>query len=117
MAAQTSSAMTTPPELANKPLLRRFLTPRAASRDEAFRERVLRAAILVQVVVVALSLVFTLVAFRSTWGIVSFPSLHIYALVGYALSIYVLGRGQLLASAWVMIFTALIASMMLLALG
>lgn len=116
MAAQTSSAMT-PPELGSKPLLQRFLTPRAASRDEAFRERVLRAAILVQVVVVALSMVFTLLAFRPTWSLVSFPTLHVYALVGYALSIYVLGRGQLLASAWTMMFTGLIASMMLLMLG
>lgn len=116
MAAQTSSAVT-PPGLAKKPLLRRFLTPRAVSRDEAFRERILRAAILVQVVVVALSMAFTLIAFSPTWGVVSFPTLHLYALVGYAISIYVLGRGQLLASAWIMIFTALIASMLLLALG
>lgn len=116
MAAQTSSAVT-PPGLAKKPLLRRFLTPRAVSRDEAFRERVLRATILVQVVVVALSMAFTLIAFSPTWGVVSFPTLHLYALVGYAISIYVLGRGQLLASAWIMIFTALIASMLLLALG
>jgi signal transduction histidine kinase len=107
----------TPPELGSKPLLQRFLTPRASSRDEAFRERVLRAAILVQVAVIALSMVFTLLAFRPTWSLVSFPTLHVYALVGYALSIYMLGRGQLLASAWVMMVTALIASMMLLVLG
>jgi signal transduction histidine kinase len=116
MAAQTSS-IATPPELASKPLLRRFLTPRAVSRDEAFRERVLRAAILVQVAVLALSMVFSFLAFRPTWAIVSFPTLHVYALVGYVLSIYVLGRGQILASAWVMMFTALIASMLLLMLG
>jgi signal transduction histidine kinase len=116
MAAQTSSALT-PKELSSKPPLQRFLTPRAASRDEAFRERVLRAVILVQVVVVALSMIFAFLAFRPAWGIVSFPTLHLYTLTGYALAIYVLSKGRLLASAWVMIFTALLASMMLVMLG
>ncbi len=119
MSAKTSSTITTPDRIdrSTKPLLQRFLTPRAASRDEAFRERVLRAVILVQIGVVLLSFALTLLAFQPDWRIVSFPTLHVYALLGYMLSIYVLERGRVLASSWTMLLTALLASMMLLILG
>ncbi len=88
----------------------RWFEPRATDRDEAFRERILRAAVAIIILLDLLSFASTIFIFRDSWSIISFPTLHLAALVLCSTAALMLLRGNLLIAGWLLVFTVLIGA-------
>ncbi|HVU14461.1 MAG TPA: ATP-binding protein, partial [Phototrophicaceae bacterium] len=88
----------------------RWLQPRSTDRDEAFRERSIRVAIAVVVVIGLISFAFNVLVFRNAWSPISFPTLHVVVLLGFFAAAYAITRGQINESATLVVITSLIAA-------
>lgn len=98
-------------------LLRWWLQPRAMSRDEAFRERVIRSTTAIVLVIAVLSFAMTVVVFDDEWTFISFPSLYTFVISGLLFSAFAVHRGDLKAAGWALVLTALFATSILLLLS
>jgi signal transduction histidine kinase len=87
-----------------------WLTPKSQERDLAFRERMIRVAVAIILVMALLSFASTIFVFQSQWSLISFPSLHIVAIVGFLLAGVAVSRGNILAAGWSLVFTVMLGS-------
>ncbi len=85
-----------------------WLRPRSQDRDEAFREQSIRIAIALVWLLGSISFILTIVVYRNAWGVVSLPTLHVFALAGFALAAFFVTRERILAAAWSVVITLLI---------
>lgn len=91
-------------------LSRRLLEPRSSDRDEAFRERSLRVAILLVIILVLLSFSLGIFIFNNKWELISYPSLHVVMLLGFFAAAYAIAQQKLVLSATIVMATSLIAA-------
>ncbi|MBI5666383.1 MAG: hypothetical protein HZC41_00125 [Chloroflexi bacterium] len=82
--------------------VRQWLKPRSHDRDAAFREQVIRSTLAIVIVLDLLSFASTILIFRAQWSLISFPTLHLMALVICLLSAVVLLRGHLVLAGWLL---------------
>ncbi|MEP7290458.1 MAG: hypothetical protein ABI835_01690, partial [Chloroflexota bacterium] len=110
MAAETITAR--PPEQGNslRSFPKRWLQPQSQDREVAFRERSIRIAIAVVIIIGLLSFVFTIFVFHNAWRLISFPTLHVEMLAGSFAAAYLVSRARVNESANVLIFTSLIGA-------
>lgn len=87
-----------------------WLQPRSASREDVFRERVLRSSILILTVLATLSFLAAIFVFRDPWTPMSFPTIHVVAFVGFGLAGYFVTKQQLLAAGWTIVFVVIFGS-------
>jgi signal transduction histidine kinase len=84
-----------------------WLIPRAADRDEAFRERILRSAISIVTILTTLSFAASLFVFQDKWRLLSFPTLHILGFLFCISAAISVSRGRLVVTGWLIVFLAL----------
>ncbi len=89
---------------------RTWLEPRSTDRDEAFRERILRVALAIIVVLGLLSFLSSIFIYHNSWSLISFPSLHVAALTLYIAVAFILSRGYLLLAGWILVLTILLSA-------
>ena len=87
-----------------------WLTPRAIDRDEAFRERFLRSAIGLVTVLGSVSFSVSGLVFHDEWRLLSFPTLHVFALAMCLLVIFAILRNQLVFAGWLIVLLVLIGA-------
>ena len=87
-----------------------WLQPRSTDRDEAFRERSIRVAVALVIVVGLLSFALSIFVFPNDWSLISFPTLHIVVLTGFFIAAYSLTRGQINTAATFVVATSLMAA-------
>lgn len=100
-----------------KQLLDWWLSPSATSRDEAFRERMVRITLLIIISLAVLSLLSTVFVFRTEWNLISFPSLHVIVLALCAGSAFTIIQEKLNLSASTLLLAILAGASGLLLLG
>ncbi len=91
-------------------LPRWWLDPRSEDRDEAFRERSIRVAIAIVILIGLVSFVFTTLVFRNEWSLFSLPTTHVVILLGFIAAAYEVTRVRVDASARIVVGTSLIAA-------
>jgi signal transduction histidine kinase len=94
-----------------------WLEPKAQDRDTAFRERMIRAAVGIIIVMAVLSFISTVFVFQSRWSLISFPTLHIVGLIGFVLSAITVARGNVLFAGWSLVLSVVIGSGLVLMLS
>ena len=87
-----------------------WLKPRAQSRDEAFRESVIRSTLAIIIVLGLLSFTSTLFVYRDPWALISFPTMHLVALLGCFASATAISRGNSVLAGWLLVLTVLFAA-------
>ncbi len=87
-----------------------WFEPRAIDRDEAFRERILRAAVAIILVLDLLSFVSTIFIYHDPWSFISFPTLHLAALALCGSAGIMLMRGNLDISGWFLVITVVVGA-------
>ncbi len=85
-----------------------WLRPRSRDRDEAFREQSIRIAIALVWLLGSLSFILTVFVYQNPWGIISLPTLHLFAIGGFMLAAYFVSREHVLAAAWSVVITLMI---------
>jgi signal transduction histidine kinase len=90
-----------------KPFTVWWLTPRASDRDEAFRESVLRSAVGIITILVVFSFAASLLIFKDEWRALSFPTLHLVALLFCITAAVSVSWDRLVLAGWLMILFAL----------
>ena len=93
-----------------KYFLGKWFEPQATERDEAFRERIIRAAVAIIVILDLLSFASVVFVYRDPWSVISFPSLHVAALGLCLASAFTLLRGQLSAAGWILVLTVIVGA-------
>lgn len=91
-------------------LLKTWLRPRATDRDEAFRERVIRSTLVILILLALLSFAATIFVFRAQWALVSFPTLHVVALIGCFATAAAVSSGRLVTAGWFLSLTVLLGA-------
>lgn len=91
-------------------LLSLWLEPRSQDRDEAFRERSIRIAVLIVTSIGMLSFAFSIFVFRDEWRLISFPTLHVLLLTGWFAAGYTISRRQVRVSALLIIGASLLGA-------
>lgn len=89
---------------------RRWFQPRSKDRDEAFRERSIRVAIALVVLIGLMSFVLTIFVFRNAWSLVSYPTLHVVVLFGFFIAAYTVAQEKVNEAATIVVATSLIAA-------
>ncbi|WP_119070956.1 sensor histidine kinase [Aggregatilinea lenta] len=84
-----------------------WLTPRAVDRDEAFRERFLRAVLALLVSLTVASLIVSGVVFHDEWRLLSFPTLHLFFLASCYLIGLAVVKNRLVLAGWLMVLLAM----------
>jgi signal transduction histidine kinase len=93
-----------------KRFVRWWLEPRSQDRDEAFRERSLRIAIVLVIVLGLLSFSVGIFVFHNAWELISLPSLHVLVLAGFFAAAYAIAQKKLNLSASLVVGTTLIGA-------
>ena len=84
-----------------------WLTPRSIDRDEVFREGVLRGAVGIIGALVLLSLATSILIFQDEWRFISFPNLHVLALLLCLLAAVSISHNRLDVAGWLIVLLAL----------
>jgi signal transduction histidine kinase len=84
-------------------LLKRWFAPRSQNRDEAFRERTVRITLFFSTLLISLSFLASLLIFQDPWGVISFPSIHVFLLILCVVSAYFIARGEIITSSLVLV--------------
>jgi signal transduction histidine kinase len=90
--------------------LRLWLEPRSTNRDEAFRERTIRATVSIALALTGLTWMVSVLVFRAQWNLISYPTVDA---VGFALSAaaaLAVIRRQIVLAGWLLIALALSAA-------
>ena len=87
-----------------------WFQPRSQNRDEAFRERSIRVAIALAVLIGLASFLLTILVYRNTWSLISYPTLHVVVLLGLFLAAYQIIQVKVNSSASIVVATSLISS-------
>ena len=91
-------------------LPRWWLEPRSQDRDEAFRERSIRVAIAIVILIGLVSFIFTTVVFRNEWTLISLPTTHVVILLGFIAAAYEVTLVRVDVSARIVVATSLVAA-------
>ncbi len=94
----------------NNPLIkviRRWLEPRSTNRDEAFRERTIRATAGIIVVLAALTWVTSILIFKAQWDLISYPTSDTIGLVLSLAAAITVSRGRVLLAGWILVVLGL----------
>jgi signal transduction histidine kinase len=83
--------------------VRSWLTPRATTREYAFRERTLRITLLLSIGFLALSFLVTVFIFQDEWSLISFPTMHMLLLGLFSLSALFIVQDKINLSSWTLI--------------
>ena len=75
--------------------VRNWFVPLSKNRDDAFRERTLRLTLFIAFFFAGLSFLSGLIVFQDAWGVISFPSLHVYFFILLGISAYFVTRQRL----------------------
>ncbi|MBX3061563.1 MAG: ATP-binding protein [Anaerolineae bacterium] len=84
--------------------LKWWMEPRAANRDDAFRERTIRIIVGFMIVLLCLSFAASIFIYRDPWGLISFPAIHVYGFIILGLSAWNIGRQNITAAGWWLVF-------------
>ena len=84
-----------------------WLVPRAVSRDEAFRESVLRSTIGIITILAMLSFAASVFIFQDEWRFLSFPTLHILGFVYCFSAAVFISNNRLVVAGWLLVLLAL----------
>jgi signal transduction histidine kinase len=90
--------------------LRLWLEPRSTNRDEAFRERTIRATVSIALALTGLTWMVSVLVFRAQWNLISYPTVDA---IGFALSAaaaLAVIRRQIVLAGWLLIALALSAA-------
>lgn len=109
----TASTLTETPD--NRPsglrgFVGQWLTPKSVERDLAFRERMIRVAVGIVIVMALLSFASTVFVFQSQWSLISFPSLHLVAIIGFSLAGVAVARQNILLAGWSLVLTVVLGA-------
>ncbi|QPC83905.1 hypothetical protein G4Y79_05870 [Phototrophicus methaneseepsis] len=85
-----------------------WLTPRSLDRDIAFRERIIRAATGILVILGLYSMYLAIFIYKDPWSPVSFPVLNLIALSGLLFSFYTASRQHILLAGYSLAITVAI---------
>jgi signal transduction histidine kinase len=89
---------------------RRWLQPRSTNRDEAFRERTIRATVSIAGIGSVLALVASSVIFQNEWRLVSYPTLiAIWAVLSVASAVAV-HNGRVTQAGWLLVLTLIVGA-------
>jgi signal transduction histidine kinase len=110
MSAATSTSQANEVIDSKQSILRRWLEPRSQDRDEAFRERTIRVAIILVITIGLLSFLSSVFVFHNSWSLISFPSFHVVILAGFFIAGYVISRGQIVWAGGIVVATTLLAA-------
>ena len=86
-----------------KSLISWWLTPRDNDRDKAFREGVLRSGIFIIIILATLSFSASVFVFRDEWQLLSFPTLHVFALASCAIIGFAILSDRLVVAGWLIV--------------
>jgi signal transduction histidine kinase len=109
MSAVTTASQTNQDSNIRRGVLR-WLEPRSKDRDEAFRERSIRIATALALTLGFISFFLTVFVFKNKWDVISLPTLHVAALIGFSLSGYWVTRERIINAAWSLVIAGLIAA-------
>ncbi|MCC6617318.1 MAG: hypothetical protein IT320_27845 [Anaerolineae bacterium] len=90
--------------------LRQLLEPRASDRDEAFRERIIRSSTVILIVLGTASFFSTIFIYKSEWGLISFPSVHLVALALCLGSFLCVENGKRMCAGWLLALAPLMGA-------
>jgi signal transduction histidine kinase len=110
MSAETIPARTTGRGNSLLSVPRQWLEPRSTDRDEAFRERSLRVAIGLVILIGLLSFALTIFVFPNEWAVISYPTLHIVVLIGFLTAAWEVMHQRIDTSATLVVLTSLVAA-------
>ncbi len=83
--------------------IRRWLEPRSTNRDEAFRERTIRATVSIALVLTLLTWITSVVVFKTPWTLISYPASDTLGLILSIASAIAVARGRIVLSGWLLI--------------
>jgi len=106
---QTKTAKTTNITPAQNSLLRSWLEPKSLHRDEQFRERSIRIAILLVMSIGLLSLFLSIFVLQNEWSLISFPTFQVVVVVSFLLSAIAITQGKVYIAAWLILIPIIIA--------
>ena len=110
MAAETAQAVELGWLAKLRLLPRRWLDPRSEDRDEAFRERSIRVAIAIVILIGVVSFIFTTFVFQNEWTLISLPTTHVVILLGFIAAAYEITRVRVDISARIVVGTSMVAA-------
>lgn len=110
MQAETTTAQQDAILRRKRGIVRQWLEPRSKDRDEAFRERSLRIAIALVILLGLLSFSVGVLVFRNPWSLISNPSIHVFVLAGFFVAAYALSQQRLILAATIGIGTLLLGA-------
>lgn len=87
---------------------RRWLQPRSANREEAFRERTIRVTAGVAFILGVLSLVASVFIFQSPWELISYPTVVAFIVVLTLASAISVSRGRITEAGWLLVITLIL---------
>lgn len=90
--------------------VRRWFEPRSPNRDEAFRERTIRASVAVLLVGTALSLLSSLVFYEIVWGWLSYINLNIVVGLFFLFSAIAVNRQKIILAGQMLVVALLIGA-------
>lgn len=111
MQADTATAQSDSKASILRSMSKRLLEPRSQDRDEAFRERSLRIAIVLVIILGLVSFSLGVFVYHNPWGVISNPSLHVLILLGFFAAGYAISQQRLNLSAAIVVGTSLIGAM------
>ncbi len=89
---------------------RRWLQPRSANRDEAFRERTIRATVSIAFILSVLALAASVFIFQSPWEPISYPTLIALCVVLTLASAISVSRGLVTEAGWFLVITLILGA-------
>lgn len=111
MQADTATARPDSKASILRSMSKRLLEPRSQDRDEAFRERSLRIAIVLVIVLGLVSFSLGVFVYHNPWEVISNPTLHMLILLGFFAAAYTISQQKLNLSAGIVIGTSLIGAL------
>src|SRR5258708_29541421 len=96
--------------LVNNPLIqaiRKWLEPRSTNRDEAFRERTIRATAGIALILTALTWTTSVLIFKARWELISYPTADTIGLVLSLAAAITVSRGRVLLAGWILVVLGL----------
>ncbi|NLF02235.1 MAG: hypothetical protein GX601_14785, partial [Anaerolineales bacterium] len=87
-----------------------WLISRSPDRDTAFRESFLRSAVVTITALGLLSFGASIWVFQDEWRLLSFPTLHIYALATCFAAGYAVTHGRAILASWLLVLLVLLGA-------
>ncbi len=83
--------------------IRHWLEPRSMNRDEAFRERTIRATVSIVLVLASLTWITSVLVFKTQWTLVSYPTVDTIELILAISSAIAVAQRRITLSGWLLV--------------